>query len=200
MGPEELSPHAKHGPQLGTGTSQGEVCLEEPPLPHPVHVLCLLPSSATHPGRRQGRRRREPGSLNKRCSGPAAQICPGRPVSTEGGGICPRRRGRVEGWALPNNVCPLGSMAVSPVLGLAALLCLSAPPASSMVQHRMRVRRLAGWWISLVHGGLGAPGAAEPVPDQGLLSTGPRGAAGTPRSGWVSWEREGPGRRRLGTL
>lgn len=79
MGPEELSPHAKHGPQLGTGTSQGEVCLEEPPLPHPVHVLCLLPSSATHPGRRQGRRRREPGSLNKRCSGPAAQICPGRP-------------------------------------------------------------------------------------------------------------------------
>ncbi|KAI5137810.1 Angiopoietin-Related Protein 5 [Manis pentadactyla] len=40
-------------------------------------------------------------------------------------------------------------MAVSPVLGLAALLCLSAPPASSMVQHRMRVlcdMRMDGGW------------------------------------------------------
>lgn len=59
-------------------------------------------------------------------------------VSTRGG-----MKGGWQGLGLgspPTMSAPPGSMAACPVLGLAALLFLSAPQASSMVQYRQLVR------------------------------------------------------------
>lgn len=54
--------------------------------------------------------------------------------------LCPTKSGETHGRELGWTVFFLSrSMAACPVLGLAALLCLSAPQASSVVQYRRPV-------------------------------------------------------------
>lgn len=136
-------------------TRQGEVRSEGQPSPRvPVHTLGL-----PAPGRAGGGGAPRP---HKRCWGPVAQICPERTVSTTGG-VRGGWSGRGLGSA-PTMSAPPGSMAACPVLGLAALLCLSAPQAGSVVQYRRPVpvvllepQGLAAWG----GGGRGWPGGPE---------------------------------------
>lgn len=116
-------------------TRQGEVCSEGQPSPRvPVPTLGL-----PAPGRGGGGGAPRP---HKRCWGPVAQICPEGTVSTTGG-----VRGGWWGRGLgspPTMSAPPGSMAACPVLGLAALLCLFAPQAGSVVQYRPPVSVAVG--------------------------------------------------------
>lgn len=139
--------HPKLGLQPSEDASQGKL------TPHTL-PRAAPPCSALPPPRAGGA---QPSGL-KAPPRPAAQICLERPVSAQGSVGHHRRCGELgsqsSALALWGRPVPRDAR---PVLGPAALLCLSVPWASSLVQHG-RPRRVAGRpGVSLAQGGMRAP-------------------------------------------
>lgn len=97
-----------------------------PALPSSPHPGAPLPAQPHTLACRRGGGGSEPSSLNKTQWGPAAHIA--QKGDSGHGEACgpPRGRGRRRRGGASPRVCPPGSMAACPALGLGALLCLSA--------------------------------------------------------------------------